>query len=243
MTQYDPEQAFLRSLQGETSTATTPVLESREASAVPKQPRTIGGFIVDDDEDEDEEDSTPYQPQEVGSSGLSNVDRGSSKTPQRALTQSPSVARSLTAVPMNTTAQNQNTSAAATNGATHTVPADHLHAAVQEGSSDSKLIQRPVSTPAYDASLLLPKARLPNDRVGVLEDRIKEDPRGDLDAWLNLIAEHKKRNKLEDVRKTYDRFFKEFPAAVSTARCTCEEVVVLITSIRRNNWSLTQTWN
>ena len=60
-----------------------------------------------------------------------------------------------------------------------------------------------------------PKARLPHDRVGMLEDRIRDDPRGDLDAWLGLIAEHRKRNKLDDARAAYERFFKVFPMAVS----------------------------
>ena len=59
------------------------------------------------------------------------------------------------------------------------------------------------------------KARLPHDTLGILEDRIKEDEKGDLDTWLNLIAEYKRRNKLDDVRKIYDRFFTIFPQAVS----------------------------
>lgn len=60
-----------------------------------------------------------------------------------------------------------------------------------------------------------PRARLPHDRIGILEDRIKEDPKGDLDAWLSLISEHRKRGKLEDARNVYERFFVVFPSAVS----------------------------
>ena len=59
-----------------------------------------------------------------------------------------------------------------------------------------------------------PKARLPHDKIGILEDRIKEDPRGDLDAWQTLINEHKKRGKLEDTRNVYERFLVVFPSAV-----------------------------
>ena len=69
-----------------------------------------------------------------------------------------------------------------------------------------------VSTPL---SASLPKARLPHDKVGLLEDRIKEDPRGDLDAWTSLIAEHRRRGKIDDARKVYERFFVVFPSAVS----------------------------
>ena len=61
----------------------------------------------------------------------------------------------------------------------------------------------------------IPKARLPHDKIGIFEDRIKEDPRGDLEAWLGLIDEHKKRSRLDDARKVYDRFLKIFPNAVS----------------------------
>lgn len=61
-----------------------------------------------------------------------------------------------------------------------------------------------------------PKARLPHDKIGILEDRIKEDPRGDLDAWLSLIGEHRKRGKVNDARNIYERLFVIFPQAVSS---------------------------
>ncbi|EGE01527.1 mRNA 3'-end-processing protein rna14 [Trichophyton equinum CBS 127.97] len=57
------------------------------------------------------------------------------------------------------------------------------------------------------------RTRLPHDRVGILEDRIKADPRGDTDAWLELISEHRSRNKLDSARQVYERFFKVFPSA------------------------------
>ena len=60
----------------------------------------------------------------------------------------------------------------------------------------------------------LPKARLPHDTIGILEDRIKDDPRGDMDAWLSLISEYRKRGKLDEARSVYERFFAVFPAAV-----------------------------
>lgn len=64
-------------------------------------------------------------------------------------------------------------------------------------------------------SVAFPRARLPQDRVGIFEDRIQEDPRGDMDAWLGLISEYRGRGKIEDARATYERFFTVFPAAVS----------------------------
>ena len=61
----------------------------------------------------------------------------------------------------------------------------------------------------------LPKARLPHDKIGILEDRIKEDERGDIEAWLTLISEHRKRGKLDDARRTFARFLQVFPQCVS----------------------------
>jgi len=40
-----------------------------------------------------------------------------------------------------------------------------------------------------------------------------------LDAWLSLITEHRKRNKLDDARAVYDRFLKVFPHAVRLLLC------------------------
>ncbi|KAJ2983866.1 hypothetical protein NUW58_g6178 [Xylaria curta] len=57
------------------------------------------------------------------------------------------------------------------------------------------------------------KSRLPTDVVGMLEDRIREDPKGDIEAWFALIDEQKRRHKIEDTRSTYERFFKIFPQA------------------------------
>ncbi|TGJ81405.1 hypothetical protein E0Z10_g7348 [Xylaria hypoxylon] len=57
------------------------------------------------------------------------------------------------------------------------------------------------------------KSRLPTDVVGMLEDRIKEDPRGDTEAWFALIEEQKRRHNIEDTRRTYERFLEIFPQA------------------------------
>ena len=36
-----------------------------------------------------------------------------------------------------------------------------------------------------------------------------------MEAWMGLISEHKSRNKLDDVRNTYEKFLKVFPTYVS----------------------------
>lgn len=90
------------------------------------------------------------------------------------------------------------------------VPANtsHLLPQVKDPASSAAVPTSPPNTAA-------PRVRLPHDRIGILEDRIKEDPRGALDAWLNLIGEHRKRGKIEDARNAYERFFHVFPSAVS----------------------------
>ena len=57
------------------------------------------------------------------------------------------------------------------------------------------------------------RKRLPQDKVGQLEDRVALDAR-DADAWLALIKEHQKKGKITDARNTYERFFKVFPDLV-----------------------------
>lgn len=58
------------------------------------------------------------------------------------------------------------------------------------------------------------RKRLPQDVVGHLEDRIAEDPKGDVDAWLGLIDEYKRKGKFDDARTVYERFLVVFPTAV-----------------------------
>ena len=126
--------------------------------------------------------------------------------------------------------QDQSRPGIAQNGATDTVP--NLAAVLPDtgASSHSETTLKPAKT--LPASLITeailstkaqpptpstsaPRARLPHDTIGILEDRIKEDPRGDLQAWLHLINEHKKRAKIDDARSVYERFLAIFPSAVS----------------------------
>lgn len=53
------------------------------------------------------------------------------------------------------------------------------------------------------------------DPIALFEVRIQEDPRGDMDAWLHLMAEQRRRSQLEELRRVYGRFLEVFPQAVS----------------------------
>lgn len=101
----------------------------------------------------------------------------------------------------------------------------------------------PVVTIPPTPTTTAPRARLPHDKIGILEDRIKEDTRGDLDAWLNLIDEHKKRGKFDDARAVYERFLAVFPSAVyPTPYRVTMYTSLLIMPYRQSNGSPTGKW-
>ncbi|KAJ4292978.1 mRNA 3'-end-processing protein rna14 [Collariella sp. IMI 366227] len=53
----------------------------------------------------------------------------------------------------------------------------------------------------------------PVDRITQLEGRVRDDPRGAMDAWLTLIAETRAKNDPDQSRQIYDRFLAVFPQA------------------------------
>jgi cleavage stimulation factor subunit 3 len=197
-----------------------------EASAAPtpqKQPRTKGGFV---DESEDDEDEVPVEKPKAGSALLNAS--GVSESPQRSVTLSPNNTHAPQAM-SSSSAQDQPVpgapsppvavpnivsslaSATAVPNGGASVPD-----ATKTGSSDQlKAAPAPASASATPLPASLPKPRLPQDTVGRLEDRVAEDPRGDIEAWLGLIDDHRKRHKVDEARAVFERFFQVFPSAVS----------------------------
>lgn len=218
--EYDPDAA-----QEEPNIDTQPAADLAEAIVSPKteeqpdttatdappKPRKLGGFILDDEDDEDDTPGVGGTPSQV------NVAMSAIATPQQSVPQTPVNASSAPNVQIQTTTQEQ--------AATESVLADSHVAPTENGVTSTFLPPKPVvqvapSTQAAAAatapaqSTSLPRARLPQDRIGILEDRIKDDPRGDLDAWLALIDEYTSKKKLQEARNVYDRFFEVFPTAV-----------------------------
>lgn len=173
---------------------------SSRASA--RKPKTVGGFIADES-DEESDTSTPVQ----ASTGLQLP---ASNAPHRAVSPSP-LQNSVSQREMQSPAQNQGDSMAVQ--PPYALPV--IPSAAEVPSVTAPAAQALPSSGTSAQGVSVPKARLPHDKTGILEDRIKEDPRGDLEAWLSLISEHRKRNKLDDARAVYDRFFEVFPQAVS----------------------------
>ncbi|KAI6245014.1 mRNA 3'-end-processing protein RNA14 [Erysiphe necator] len=176
----------------------TPIAEINQTEPRPssqasnRKPKTVGGFIADDSDEEYEAalPSVPINELQPSSNMPNQLElQHQNKAPPQAI-QGSSKSRSEKKpekLPMNISS---NTA----------------------GSSSLTGNSTPV-TAAAQSGLSVPKARLPNDRTGILEDRIKEDNRGDIDAWITLIKEHRSRNRLDEARAVYERFFKVFPQA------------------------------
>ena len=100
------------------------------------------------------------------------------------------------------------------------------------------------ATPAPD-SPSTSKGRLPHDRVGILEDRIQEDPRGDIPAWIELLNEHRGRSRIDSARDVYERFLQVFPFSVCPfpplGFYATSEKLTIFTRLS-NGWP-TRTWN
>ncbi|KAL7271787.1 mRNA 3'-end-processing protein rna14 [Rhizina undulata] len=80
-------------------------------------------------------------------------------------------------------------------------------------ASTAASVSAPTPPTGPKSTIVNKRKRLPQDIVGQLEDRIAEDPRGELDSWLALIDEHRKKGKFDEARATYERFFTVFPSA------------------------------
>lgn len=206
------------------SQTSTPVPPSGAPAQPQIQTRTIGGFVVEDDEEEDDEDEddddgdkeeADYEPPAALGVDDSNAmpmtmseDPSSGNANQ---TTSPDVSSHLPA-------QGSASVPDVANSSYSPVPVPNIDppapGQVQWASHDASLQNSVAPTPLPD-SPSASRGRLPHDRVGILQDRVDEDPRGDIPAWLELIAEHRGRNRLDSAREVYERFLKLFPMAVS----------------------------
>lgn len=157
--------------------------------------------------------------------GGRNINRDFTAPLSHSISNSPTHILSPKAVSIQKDDQDHISSTAVENGMPHSVPdLAILLSSVQAVSNvdvpaNASLpvpqVKDPGAEPTVTPTTAAPRVRLPHDRIGILEDRIKEDPRGALDAWLNLIGEHRKRGKIEDARNVYERFLLVFPFAVS----------------------------
>ena len=202
--------------------------------------QTIGGFVVDDDDDDNETQLPATNSNGSLHAPFSIIGGGSHKTllPQDVPLQKVAEDHDILRV------SRENRTSSDIVGVlpnTSSLPEDNPAKPTQ-----SPLIPQVNTATQQNAAstAAVPKARLPHDRVGILEDRIKDDPRGDMEAWLGLINDHRKRNKIEEARKVYERFFKIFPMAVSDSLPLSPHTVHLIQGTGRTVGCLCEygTW-
>jgi cleavage stimulation factor subunit 3 len=190
-------------------------------ASVQAQPRLKGGFVVEDDDDyEVEEDDTKDGDVYDSADGMEAPTTVAVSAPQSSLNSTDSAQVSIQGV-----AQASQKASNVSNGASDVVfsttavpngdalPRDSTATPAQSLPSIQVKIARTPSSAGTPTSAV-PKARLAHDTIGILEDRIADDPRGDMDAWLSLLAELRSRNKKEEARRVYGKFFKQFPLAV-----------------------------
>lgn len=201
---------------------TTPPQSSTPTKSLPK---LRGGFEVDEDGDnqdisiEDAQEDDVYDAPVAADARFTNGadSQGGRFTLDRS-PKSPTQENGMTPVPVQAVDTPANLPSSAPSNTAQVQNAVASREAALPGQSSSA-----------DALSVLPKSRLAHDVVGILEDRIKDDPRGDTAAWLSLIEEHKSRNKDDLVRQTYERYLEVFPLAVRPF-FGCSFINVLIVS-------------
>jgi cleavage stimulation factor subunit 3 len=204
------------------SQAATPSV-AQSSSPVPAQnkPRIVGGFEVDDDDDaedevgeEDEDEADPYDP-----SGLDfDTPAPAPTNPFDRTSQSPEQENGITPAAVQVTGSPAELSPSALPTGTD---APRAATATPAQVTVDAPVQASPPLPHVNGSIApaVPRSRLAHDVVGILEDRIKEDPRGDTQAYLELIDELKSRNKQDDVRRVYEQYLAVFPFAVRMIVC------------------------
>ena len=200
---------------------------TQSISAQPR-PRILGGFEVDDDPEDEEEaqdekdDLDVYDPSvNLDFDTPTPADAPSNQIPNSLdrTSQSPEQEIGITPAPVQATGSPANADFVPSTpalGASADMHAPRAATATPSYTVPDLPTQTSPPRPHVNASLApgLPKSRLAHDVVGILEDRIKDDPRGDIDAYLELIDEFKTRNKQEEVRRVYEDYLKVFPFAV-----------------------------
>jgi len=155
-----------------------------------------GGFLIEsDDEADGDGNAAPTANGNDGAGGSSDTQRSSTGTPV-------TFAEAHVSVP-----SDQNLSSQA-------IPSTNP----PTSTPSNRAVNPAVASRAGAEAVSESTTRDPNDTVGILEDRIQEDPRGDVEAWLALLHEHQSHDRFDHVRNVYTRFFQHFPTAVSYSR-------------------------
>lgn len=206
---YDPEAVTSTSLDpppAPQQLADSMVSPKPSPQPASKKAKTAGGFLVGDSDSEDDDDGDAPTPASNGLAAPGSIPKARSPL--------------------------QHSVTAETGGQqTPNTESQPPHQASGAGLAPSN---GPSSGHEADAPFANSKSNPAPDRIAILEDRVREDPRGAMDAWMSLIADHRAQNKVEEARNVYDRFLAVFPQAVShlAPLCLSKTFVMLIFSAR-----------
>ncbi|KAK5126393.1 hypothetical protein LTR85_010629 [Meristemomyces frigidus] len=222
-----------------------PVPATTEVSATEQttKPRTVGGFIVEESDEEDEEDMAPVPSQSNGTEGTQSglgatavseaaqdVSLASEPTQDSAAAQQSaqaslngSAATAITTLPgvpdalvapSAVSASDASLTAQQDQGKQEDISAG-TNGTVSISATPKPSVNGVTAPPDHTVPPTPTSARLPHDKVGRLEDRIKDDPKADTQAWLELIAHYREKDQIDNVRRVYDRMLEVFPTAPS----------------------------
>lgn len=205
-----------------TSSEQTPQHAPAHSEQPTKPQQTVAGFVLEESDDEQEQDeSAPTPAQLSGDAGAlvaaQAPDVSLRSAPQDTATPSTSLNGSATvSVPASTSSLPDSSTLqlpAADSGKTAISPVASAVPTPQPEANGVVAAPPPVAQ-ANGFLAAAPPARLPHDKVGQLEDRIKDDPKGDTDAWISLIKHYYDKGQYQGSRDVYKRFFSVFPTAV-----------------------------
>lgn len=230
---YGDDSAELNASTEPPPTHTSTPTQAEPPAAKPQQ--KVAGFLVDESDDEQDGDAPPAHSQVNGNagaqSGLGAV--AVSEAQDVSLRSAPQD----TAAPSSTSLNGSTTVPVPASTTSSTVPDSSLQppappqqqhqqgkavspaASVQQTPQPQQTSFAPASQPPPQTNgpvVVAPTKRLPHDKVGQLEDRIKDDPKGDTEAWLALIQHYIEKDQYDYARNVYKRFFQVFPTAVCT---------------------------
>ncbi|KAJ2899933.1 uncharacterized protein MKZ38_002732 [Zalerion maritima] len=181
--EYDPES--IESM--DTHHVISPPAPAPAPLGLSKMSKTVSGFVVDSSDDEEGEDEDE---DELSSAPIQGAPSGA---PQEIVPHSRSPVQ-------------------ASHKAGSAVPVETEHAELAASSSSSS-DEVPSGSAAFGGQAPPPMPTFQPDMVAVLEQRVKNDPRGDMDAWLDLMKEHRYRSRIDELRNVYTRFLETFPHA------------------------------
>ncbi|KAK3951375.1 hypothetical protein QBC32DRAFT_215091 [Pseudoneurospora amorphoporcata] len=207
---YDPASVVTSSVPApsvsaqQDSTKTAP----QPAAPVAKKPRTAGGFLVGDSDDEDEDGDDGEQQQQVANKEAGDgASSSGSSAPAPASVSATAAPHSLSPAVQTTTTLTVQDNA----GATSNAPPVPQQAPPQPGATTTAVSTVPNS--AAPAAVPAHVTQPVPDRVAIYEDQIRDDPRGAMNAWLELMKEQRARSDIDGARQVYERFLAIFPQA------------------------------